>query len=220
MADEDKGVPIFLMATGAAFVLLALFLPLFTVRYAPPGGSAVLYGHTISAFTDHITGWQFATTASYTRVLWVVIVLVGIAGLRLLWALGWDWLNPAAVPATKYVHAIAHSVIAVGWLLLLAFGVLVGTESMPTNGEKGILSSFAVNPFSHAAQNSPGNPATAHLSATLGIGWLLLLIGIGLSAVGIWKKVTLSAVAIVALLFILHFVNHSVYDFFSDFVGF
>jgi hypothetical protein len=218
MADEDHGRSIVLMAVGAVVVLIALFLPLFTVRYAPPGGSAVLYGHSISAFTEKITGWQFATTASYTRLLWVFVALLGITALRLFWAVSGK--EPATLPAAKYVHALAHSVIAVGWLLLLGFAVLVGTESMPTDGEKGVLASFATNPFSSAARNSLGNPTTAHLSATLGIGWILLLIGIALGALGIWKKVTITAVAVAALLFILHFVSHPLSVFVSDLVGF
>jgi hypothetical protein len=217
MADEDEGAPIVLMAVGAAVIFIALFLPLLVVRYAPPGGSAVLYGHTVNAFADTITGWQFATTAQYSHILPALLALLVLGVLRLARRIWFEDVSPAPM---QYVHALAHVVVSIGWLLLLAFAVLVGTESMPTDGEKGILPAFQANPFSPASPQSLNPPVTPYLSAGLEIGWFLLLIGIAIGAFVIWKKVAAIAVALIVVLIILRFADHSLFVWFTNWLGF
>jgi hypothetical protein len=70
--DYDEPGALAFTIAGAGFVLIALFLPLFTVHYSPPGGSAVLYGHRVATFVDNITGWQFAHAARWTHLLYVM----------------------------------------------------------------------------------------------------------------------------------------------------
>jgi len=91
-----------LRGVSATVVLVALSLPLFTVRYLPPGGSARLYKHRINAFVDPITGLQFATTAHWTHILPAVtaIVAIGIGGVLVL--IVRNWMLPGSVAAPEW----------------------------------------------------------------------------------------------------------------------
>ena len=85
MDDEAAGIA--LTSAGVVIVIAGVILPLMTITYSPPGGSASLYGHQIRAFHDTITGLQFATTASYTHVLLAVLALIGLSIFRPILAL-------------------------------------------------------------------------------------------------------------------------------------
>ena len=49
---EDGIGAVAVTAVAALALLIGLFLPLFTVTYAPPGGAGVVNGHPMNAFTD------------------------------------------------------------------------------------------------------------------------------------------------------------------------
>src|SRR5690348_4306106 len=72
------------IVAGACIVLIALFFPLFTVTYNPPGGSALVAGHRISAFVDVISGWEFANSAAYFRLLPAMVFMFASAGVGLI----------------------------------------------------------------------------------------------------------------------------------------
>jgi hypothetical protein len=66
--------------------------------------------------------------------------------------------------------------------------------------------------------SSPTNPPTPHMSASLGFGWILLLLGIGLGIYGMWRKVAVSTVILIALLIILRCAWHPAYSFLIDWI--
>jgi hypothetical protein len=211
--DNDDSRALTLMTVGGGLILIALLLPLFTVRYSPPGGSAILYGHRVPAFVDNITGWDFAYTARWTHVLYAAgLILLPIVA----WVLHGKTKDQALRAVTDYAYSVFCIVVAFGWVLVLGFAILVGTVSMPTDGEKGILPSFQANPLSPGYQSSPTNPTTPHMSASLGFGWILLLVGIGLGIYGMWRKVALTTIILIALLIIFRFAWHPAYTFLVD----
>jgi hypothetical protein len=107
-------------AAGRLLIFIGLFLPLFTVHYSPPGGSAIVDGQRIGAFTESISGWQFATTALWTNLLYVLgIFFLPIAGV-ILAAMDLE----GAKFAVKPVVALFRIVVGVGWLLLLGLGLI------------------------------------------------------------------------------------------------
>jgi hypothetical protein len=200
MDDDVRSV--ILPAVGAVLVLIALFLPLFTVHYSPPGGSAVLYGHQVEAFTDSISGWSFANAARWTHLLWVV----GILALPLVVLILQAAEAEAGTFIAKLVHSLFHVVVAFGWLIVLGFGIIAGTVVMPYSGEKGILPEFQQSPFTPGYQQSlPNSAGTPHMSASLGIGWFLLVAGIGLGIIGLWWQVILVTVIAILTLILTHF---------------
>jgi len=83
---------------------------------------------------------------------------------------------------------------------------------MPTDGERGILPAFQANPFSHGYQQSiPNNPPTPHLTASIGIGWFVLLIGIAIGFWGVWKLALLLTVVMVVLLVVTFYADNSLF---------
>jgi hypothetical protein len=82
--DENPKGRIALMVVGACIAFIALFFPLFTVTYNPPGGSAIVAGHRIYSFVDSIGGWEFANTAAYFRLRPAIMVLFSLAGVAIL----------------------------------------------------------------------------------------------------------------------------------------
>jgi hypothetical protein len=212
MDDEGSGAVI-IVTIGAALVLIGLFLPIFTVHYNPPGGSAIVYGHRMDAFTETITGWQFATTARWTDILFVLGILVLPVVTLVLSAVGLG----AVQFLTKPAMALFQIVVAVGWLLLLGVALIENYLVMPTGGKKEILASFHQDPFSTGYQQTLqhlglNNPPTPHFSASFGAGWFLLLAGILIGLVGLWRWVIGMAVLVVVLLVILRFADHSLFN--------
>lgn len=212
--DEDGGVVGFGVATaGGLLIFIGLFLPLFTVHYSPPGGFAIVDGHRISAFTESISGWQFATTALWTNLLYVLgIFFLPIAGV-ILAAMDLE----GAQFAVKPVVALFHIVVGVGWLLLLGLGLIEDSLVMPAAGEKEILPSFHQDPFSSGYASTLrslglNNPPTPHFSGSLGIGWFLVLIGVLVGVIGLWRWVAGVAVLLVFILVILRFADHSLFN--------
>jgi hypothetical protein len=215
---DDESVGSVILATfGAVLVLIALFLPLFTVHYAPPGGSAVLYGHRVDAFTETITGWQFATTARFTDLVFILgILLLPILALVLSGAEGLKVLSLS-------VLALFEVVVALGWLILLGIGLIENSLVMPYGGEKTILSSFHQDPFSTGDSQTLqklglNNPPTPHFYATFGVGFILFAIGIVLGLIGLWKWVLGATVLTVIVLVILRFADHALFNDVSGFL--
>jgi hypothetical protein len=129
------------MAVGWVFIVVAMFFPLMTVRYAPPGGSAELYGHKVSAFVDTITVWQFSTTARWSHVL---LLMAGMFGLGVLRIISNSNESEGSTILLRVVHALVHVIVVFGWLVLLGIGVAEDYLTLPTDGEKGILPAFRV----------------------------------------------------------------------------
>ena len=50
--DEDGTGAVAVTAVAALALFTELFLPLFKVAHAPPGGAGVVNGHPMNAFTD------------------------------------------------------------------------------------------------------------------------------------------------------------------------
>lgn len=206
--DEDEGGSPVLTIIGAVIVFIALFLTLFTVRYSPPGGSAVLYGRTVKSFVDPISGWQFANAAQWTHLLWIAGILALPVIALICTAVGFGF----GTVVSYGFHALVHIVVAFGWVLFLGFALLEGSLVMPTDGERGILPAFQANPFSHGYQQSiPNNPPTPHLTASIGIGWFVLLIGIAIGFWGVWKLALLLTVVMVVLLVVTFYADNSLF---------
>jgi hypothetical protein len=195
--EEEEGGSTALTIIGAAIVFVSLFLPLFTVHYSPPGGAGVVYGQTVKAFTDSISVWQFANAAQWTHLLFVF----GILLLPVVAAVCKNAGFEAGSVLSYGFHAFIHIIVALGWVLFLGFAILEGSLVMPTDGEKGILPAFQANPFSHGYEQSLGNnPPTTHLTASLSIGWFVLLVGIG---IGIWGVRAIALVVTILMIILL-----------------
>lgn len=211
--DEDEIGPTIIVTVGAVLVLIGLLLPLFTVHFNPPGGSAIVDGHRIHSFTETITGWQFATTARWTDILYVLGLLI-LPVLTLILTL----TGAGAVQfLTKPAMALFQIVVAIGWLLLLGLGLLENYLVMPAGGKKAVLASFHTDPFSTGYQKvldrlGLNHPPTPHFSGSFGAGWFLLLIGIIVGMVGLWRWVIGTAVVVVVFLVILRFADHSLFN--------
>jgi hypothetical protein len=207
--DDDGVGSLVLTTVGAIVVLVALFLPLFTVHYSPPGGSAVVYGHRIYAFTETITGWQFANAAQWTHLLWVAGIFALPIAVMVFTALELE----AGKLVSKLTHSLMHVVVALGWLLLLGIGLVENYLTMPYAGEKGILPEFQESPFTPGYQASlpPGGP-TPHLSASFGVGWFVLLAGILLGILGLWRLVIAVLIFAILSLILTHIFSHAVYN--------
>jgi len=173
----------------------------------------------MDAFTDTITGWQFATTARWTDILFVLGILILPVVTLILSAVGLE----AVQFITKPAMALFQVAVAVGWLLLLGLGLLENSLVMPTGGEKEILTSFHQDPFSTGYQETIqrlglNNPPTPHFSASFGVGWFLLLVGILVGLFGLWRWVIGTVVIVVVFLLILRFADHSLFNSISGFL--
>lgn len=219
------------IVVGACIVLIALFFPLFTVTYNPPGGSALVAGHRISAFVDTIGGWEFANSAAYFRLLPTLVFMFISAGLGLLRL----WLPDGTANtviqalsnvfkihfvkiANDYLHAFIHIIIAFSWLLVLLLAMIIGTPAMPVSGEAGILPSFQVPPYAPAAAH-PVTVEVPHLSVTIGIGYFILLLGIIIGGLAVFKKVVRIVIALLVILPILYFVDKAIFQQVIQFLG-
>jgi hypothetical protein len=215
---------------GALIVFISLFFPLFTVTYSPPGGSALVYGKHISAFVEIIGGWQFADAAPYFKLLPAMLFLFGLAivGFLRLWfspnraGKTIDTVGNALAPflntkitgsVLDYIHAFMHIIIVLGWLLILFLAIIENTPVMPLNGETGILPSFQIDPFSTAgaAQSAfnAANPPTLHLSIAVNLGYYLLLAGIVIGGLAVFKKIIILVLVLSVLLPILYAVDRT-----------
>lgn len=205
--DDEVGSPIW-TTIGAVVVIVGLFFPLFTVHYSPPGGSAVVYGHRIRAFTDSISGWQFASAAQWTHLLFIVSTFATPVIALVFQSAGSE---PGKAVAYGW-HALCHIVIAFMWLLVLGIGLLENNIVMPYKGEKGILPEFAMNPFSSGYEQSlPNAPPTAHLSASFGLGWYVLLAGIACGIFGVWRLAIGVTILMILLLVITFYADNSLF---------
>jgi hypothetical protein len=207
--DGDDSVGALVLTTlGAIAVFIAMFLPLFVVHYSPPGGSAVLYGQRVKAFTDTISGWSFANAAQWTHLLWVAGILAMPVLIGIFTALEID----AGKITTKFMHSLFHVVIAFGWLLVLGIGLLEDTLTMPRNGEQGILPEFQKSPFTPGYQQSLPGGVTPHLSASFGPGWFVLLAGIILGILGLWRLIIVVTIGTILTFVLTHFFAHGVFN--------
>ncbi|HLG62460.1 MAG TPA: hypothetical protein VKY19_11035 [Ktedonosporobacter sp.] len=212
------------IVAGACIVLIALFFPLFTVTYNPPGGSAVIAGHRISAFVDVISGWNFADSAAYFRLRPAVefmFISAGVGLIRLCLPKGTAnavinmlshiFHHDLVKIANDYFHAFMHIIIAFSWLVVLLLAILIGTPAMPVSGEAGILPAFQVPPYAPAAAQ-PVTVEVPHLSATIGIGYFILLFGIAIGGLAVFKKVIHIVIALIVILPILYFVDKAIFQ--------
>lgn len=207
---------------GACIAFIALFFPLFTVMYNPPGGSAIVAGHRIPAFVDVISGWQFADTAAYFRLLPTIIFLFSLTGLRAFIPLVFPHklvqgnMASTARAFHDYLYAFIHVLISSGWLLLLFLAIIIGTPAMPVTGEAGILPAFQIPP---SAPNQPITVEVPHLSASIGLGYFLLLLGIAIGGLAVFKKVVQIGVFLLVVLLITYFVNREFFQLVIQFFG-
>jgi hypothetical protein len=212
------------IVVGACIVLIALFFPLFTVTYNPPGGSALVAGHRISAFVDVIGGWNFANSAAYFRLLPAIVFMFVSAGVNLIRLLLPDGVANAFIVilstifknnfvkiATDYLHALVHIIIALSWLLVLLLAMIIGTPAMPVSGEAGILPAFQIPPYAPAAAQ-PVTVEVPHLSVAIGIGYFILLLGIAIGGLAVFKKIVHIAIALIVVLPILYFVDKAIFQ--------
>ncbi|HLG78494.1 MAG TPA: hypothetical protein VKX46_18920 [Ktedonobacteraceae bacterium] len=217
---------------GACITFIALFFPLFTVTYNPPGGSALVAGHHISAFVDVINGWAFADSAAYFRLHPVIVFMFASAGVGLIRLLLPDGAGNALINvlskifhtnlvkiANDYIHALVHIIVAFSWLLILLLAILIGTPAMPITGEAGILPTFQTPPYAPAAVQ-PVTVEVPHLSATVGVGYFILLLGIAIGGLAVFKRVVHLVIALIVILPILFFVDRAIFQQVILFLGF
>src|SRR5205809_4295010 len=188
--DQEQYKRAVMTFCGGIIALVALFFPLLTVTYAPPGGSAIVYGQRMAAFVYTMNGWQFANRATYFLLRPTIILLLSLAGIdfiRLLLPSSSAssvistiahifHLKPTGI-ILDFVQAFVHVVISFTWLLVLLLVVIFASVTMPTSGEAGIAASFQVTPqLMPTGQAAIGPGPTPYLSAALDIGYYLLLI--------------------------------------------
>lgn len=198
---------------GGIIAFVALFFPLFTVTYNPPGGSAIVAGHRIYAFVDPISGWEFANSAAYFKLLPAIVILFSLAGLGsiLLW-LPFNVVKQTLHQVQSYLSAFVHIVISLGWLLVLFLAIVIGTPAIPVTGEAGILPAFQIPPYAPAA-DWPKTVEVPHFSATIGIGFFLLLIGLAIGGVALFKKIAIIVIALIIILPISYWVDKAIFQF-------
>ena len=206
--DEDGIGAVAAAAVAALALLVGLFLPLFTVSYAPPGGSALVYGHPVQAFTETVTGWQFISTAHWTELLY----LLGLLVLPVVTLIAWLAGLGAAQYVTKPVMALCGTVVAAGCLLVLGLGLLAKPLVMPAAGQHSVLSSLHTDPFSSGYQQTVqalglNNPPTPDFVASFGTGWFVLAAALLIVLVALWRWVAYVAVTLAAVLVILRFTD-------------
>ncbi len=206
--DEDGIGTVAVTAVAALALLVGLFLPLFTVRYAPPGGSGVVNGHSMAAFTETVSGWQFITTAHWTELLYVLALLVLPAATLIAWRAGLG----AAQYVTKPVMALCGTLVAAGCLLVLGLGLLARPLVMPAGGRNAILSSLHADPFTSGYQLTAqtlglNSPPTPDFLASFGAGWFVLAAAVLIVLIALWRWVAYVAVILAAMLVIFRFAD-------------
>jgi ABC-type sugar transport system permease subunit len=206
--DEDGIGAVAATAVAALALLAGLFLPLFTVRYAPPGGSGLVDGHPMAAFTETITGWQFIDSAHWTELLYVLGLLILPAVTLIAWLFGLD----AAQYVTKPVLALCGTLAAAGCLLVLGLGLMANPLVMPEGGEKQILPALHTDPFTSGYQQMVqalglNSPPTPHFVASFGSGWFVLAAALLIVLVALWRWVGYVAVILAAVLVVLRFTD-------------
>ena len=206
--DEDGIGAVAVSAVAALVFFIGLFLPLFTVSYAPPGGSGVVNGHPMNAFTETVSGWRFIRTAYWTELAYVLTLLI----LPVVTLIAWLFGLGAAQYVSKAVIALCGTVLATGCLLVLGLGLLANPLVMPEGGEKSILTSLHADPFSSGYQQTVqllglNNLPTPHFLATFGVGWYVLAAALGITLLALWRWTAHIAVILAALLIILRFTD-------------
>lgn len=206
--DEDGIGAVAATAVAGLVLLIGLFLPLFTVAYAPPGGSGIVNGHPMGAFTETVTGWQFISTAHWTEFLYVLGLLV----LPVLTLVAWLGGLGAAQYVTKPVIALCGTVLTAGCLLVLGLGLLAKPLVMPAAGQHAVLSSLHTDPFSSGYQQTVqalglNSTPTPHLVASFGAGWWVLAAALLVVLIALWRWVAYVAVIMAAVLVIFRFTD-------------
>jgi hypothetical protein len=206
--DEDGIGTVAVTAVAALALLVGLFLPLFTVSYAPPGGSGIVYGHPVGAFTETVSGWHFIATAHWTELLYVLGLLI----LPVVTLVAWLGGLGAAQYITKPVMALCAVVAASGCLLVLGLGLLAKPLVMPAAGQNAILSALHTDPFSSGYQQTVralglNNPPTPDFIASFGTGWFVLAAALLIVLVALWRWVAYVAVILAAVLVVFRFTD-------------
>jgi hypothetical protein len=206
--DEDGIGAVSVTAVAALALLVGLFLPLFTVRYAPPGGSGIVDGHLMAAFSETVTGWQFITTAHWTELLFVLALLIlpvvtliaGLAG------------HGRAQYVTKPVIALCGTLAAAGCVAVLGLGLLANQLVMPEGGKQQVLSALHTDPFTSGYRQTVqalglNSTPTPHFAASFGAGWFVLAAALLVVLIALWRWVAYVAVILVAVLVIFRFTD-------------
>ncbi len=185
-----------------------------------------MYGQRMAAFVYTMNGWQFANRATYFLLRPTIILLLSLAGIdfiRLLLPSSSAssvistiahifHLKPTGI-ILDFVQAFVHVVISFTWLLVLLLVVIFASVTMPTSGEAGIAASFQVTPqLMPTGQAAIGPGPTPYLSAALDIGYYLLLIGIFIGGIAVFKKAIILTVTLVVMLIVLSHISSFYYQ--------
>jgi len=204
-----------LMWLGTVIFLIALPLPLFGAKFDPPGGSQILDGHRVTAFSIHPTSLQFARAAPESR-LWDLIFLLIASTLFRTGVVVTDHLGVSvsklnsAHAVAKVIHGAIASIVALGWVLLLGALIALSTTpvvrpAVPVTGEAGILPSFE-----HPTSTAVPTVETPWFTVSLAIGMAVLAVGIILSLVSLGAYAPLSIMLYIVSVIVLAIV-HSVF---------
>jgi hypothetical protein len=194
-----------MMWAGTLIFLVGLPIPLFYARFQPPGGYQILDGHRFNAFTFQATGLQFAEAAPSSRIWVLIFLLLALLGLRTLFYFA--KVENTSVVVAKGVHAIIGSILALGWLVVLAVLILLSRTpivhpALPLGGKNGILPSFE-----HPTAPGP-TFETPYFTVSLGFGILFLIIGIVICLLSAGKVAGPACVLYIITAVILLIVNH------------
>lgn len=206
---EKEGIGTVRATVIAALVLfVGLFLPLFTVRYAPPGGWGTVDGHQVGAFAETVSGWQFVTSAHWTEVLFTL----GLLGLPVVALLAWGSDATSVLSAVKAGMALCGVALAAGCLLVLGLGLLASPMVMPTGGEGGVLAALHADPFASgyqrvAAALGLNSMPTPYLFASFGAGWFAVAAALAVTLGALWRWTAEVAMFIVAVAVLLRFTD-------------
>ena len=206
--NEDGIGAVAVTAIAALALFTGLFLPLFKVTYAPPGGAGVVNGHPVNAFTETVSGWRFIATARWTELVYVLALLILPLATLIAWLAGFG----AVQYVTKPLIALCGTVLAAGCLLVLGLGLLAKPLVMPKGGEKYVLSSLHTDPFSSGYQRSLqllglNNPPTPDFLASFGVGWYVLAAALGITLLVLWRWTAHVTVLLAAMLIIFRFTD-------------
>jgi hypothetical protein len=207
--EEDGIGAVAVTAVAALALFIGLFLPLFTIHYAPPGGAGTVNGHPMNAFSETVSGWRFIRTAHWTELVYVLALLILPVVTLLAWLAGLG----AVQYVTKLLMALCGIALAAGCLLVLGLGLLANPLVMPEGGEQYVLSSLHADPFSSGYQQSVQllglnhNPPTPHFLASFGAGWYVLAAALGVTLLVLWRWTAHVAVLLAAILIIFRFTD-------------
>ncbi|GAA2044564.1 hypothetical protein GCM10009839_55350 [Catenulispora yoronensis] len=197
MGDDDTGIEMAGMLVGAVLMAISLPLAFISFHYAPPGGSGVVDGHKIQAFTETISTWRFAHVATWSHILpFFLFVFIRLAAMLA--------EADAARIGGGVLHAILHITFLVGCVLFIGLAVQFGHTTMPSNGQQGLLPALHGSPYKVSTGEVQSTP---YLTSSLGLGWWLMTAGILIGALSMWRTLLVSLGALIAALIVFGIVD-------------